>query len=664
MNGIEKEESQLLGVSVHHLQTVFLTEIAAEPFSLRRESTIHDIENLEDDEPGVIRHKGACRSCPLDGRLGAAYVHCLSGADHVGRATHMLSYSWRYSIGDIVDTLVEYCRNHDKDPCRTYVWICCLCINQHRVAEQKHRERSGMMLLSCKHNSGDDERHTTSSNSSAVDFLAEFGDRVARIGHVLAMMSPWSNPGYLERVWCIFELWTTTRQTLDSDGPDNSCQVTVVMPPKEKIALQQDLFGEKATGVDSLYTALSKTKVQNAHASVESDRRNILSMVKNNPGYAALNQRVNELLREWMRIVIVEIFQIKVRELSCPPTAGSNQQSLALAKFFNQVCALSLRNGEYDLALDMVKKAIAIHERPEALEANTTRNDLVYADCLRNLGHALYRKGDNDGAIVKLQLASKMQERLLGLNHVDTAKTYDLIGSVLTARVNYDEALTYLQKALKTRLRLLGLHHADTAISYGKIGHILYFKKEYDAALFEYQRELTICENVYGLQHPNTADAQNNTGSALKHIGNFKRALEQHQKALATRMSVLGPHPDTAKSHNNIGSVYLHMKDYAHALTEFEAALDLRRTLLGEGDPYTAASYHNLADVLEATGESDKALALFKIAHTIRQELLGKDHPNTVASRNRAAAICENKAEQPKSARMLIERGDQPGSGV
>lgn len=99
----------------------------------------------------------------------------LGASDAVGLATLMLSYSWSNSLGDIIGVLEEHCRVRQLDPAKCFVWIDCLCINQHRLA--------------------------------AVDVIAHevlvmtFGTQLARIGNVLVLMSPWTNPLYLTRVW-------------------------------------------------------------------------------------------------------------------------------------------------------------------------------------------------------------------------------------------------------------------------------------------------------------------------------------------------------------------------------------------------------------------------------------------------------------------------------
>ena len=87
-----------------------------------QEAKIYEIE------PGVIRATGAEKLCPRDHRKGAAYVDAID-ADAVGRATMMLSYTWNYTVRDIVEGLVEYCDTAGLEEGSTYVWICCLCIS-------------------------------------------------------------------------------------------------------------------------------------------------------------------------------------------------------------------------------------------------------------------------------------------------------------------------------------------------------------------------------------------------------------------------------------------------------------------------------------------------------------------------------------------------------
>ena len=111
----------LRGLSASYMLDVFLAEVAAA--GLSSDSEVREVE------PSVIRGKGRDVICPRDGRLGSAYVDCVPNA-HAGLSSVMLSYGWSYTVGDVVDTLMQFCDTEGRDPADTRFWICCVCINQ------------------------------------------------------------------------------------------------------------------------------------------------------------------------------------------------------------------------------------------------------------------------------------------------------------------------------------------------------------------------------------------------------------------------------------------------------------------------------------------------------------------------------------------------------
>jgi hypothetical protein len=265
------------GVSVHYLKTQFLREVK-ETEGLNVNSTIREIEDLRWDKHGVIRSKGATTVCPRDKRtVGAAYSDCLNGDDDVGPTTFILSYTWNYRICDIIDTLVAHCEsNKDMDQKRTYVWMCCLCNNQHRAYEEKQ-------------NGG---------NVPFDEFHEIFRTNVVNIGHVVAMMFPWDNPEYLKRVWCVFKAYTATTEP--------GCTLTIAMPPKERQAM---MSGGDVGDINNLFKVLAATKIQNAEASAPEDLDQILKLVEDTVGYTKLNHSVNELIRKWVMDTLVAEFE-------------------------------------------------------------------------------------------------------------------------------------------------------------------------------------------------------------------------------------------------------------------------------------------------------------------------------------------------------------------
>ena len=110
---------------------------------------------------------------PRDGELNCSYVDSLSGSDDVGSASALLSYGWTNKVYNIVEALESWTKSNGRDPLRTYIWICSLCINQHRVVK----------LM------------------TPNELKKEFRPRVQAIGTILPFLDPWDDPIYITRAW-------------------------------------------------------------------------------------------------------------------------------------------------------------------------------------------------------------------------------------------------------------------------------------------------------------------------------------------------------------------------------------------------------------------------------------------------------------------------------
>ncbi|CAB9501022.1 Kinesin light chain [Seminavis robusta] len=597
-----------LGVSVYHLESVFMKDAVCSSkdtkgILLARVSKIYDIENLE-GPPGVIRKNSASTICPLDGNQGAAYVHCIEGEDHVGDATHMLSYSWNYSIGDIVDTLTDFCLQNKLNPKRTYIWICCLCVNQHRVVENSALPRSGMLV------------------QNQVDFFPILGERVQTIGHLLAMMAPWNAPVNLTRIWCIFEIFTAC--TTDR------CKVDIVMSPKEKQSFAQDVINN-GKGINALYELLGNTRVENAKASVESDRLAILRKVESGVGYQKLNNKVNDLLRGWMQGVLTQL--VENRE---------NTNNVDYVIFCNRIGMILSENGEHEAAMKLHKCALEICDTVFGEQHEET------AATYNNIGLVLLARGDYEGALSKYKEALSIEVFVLGKDHPKVANTYNNIGSVLQDMGNYKGALSMFRKALLNQQQS-GLDRNQCprlATTYSNIGSVLEDLGDYAGALSKYNQALAIQVAVLGTNHPKTASIYNIIGSVLDEMGDYEGALARHKEALAIRLQVLGTkHPDTADSYNNYGLALQEIGDYEGALSMYLAAQTINVHVFGKVHPCVATTYSNIGSVLDDMGDYEGALSRYQEALAIRESALGKNHPSVATIYNNIGALLYAKGE-------------------
>ncbi len=291
-NQHDQEDLYLKGISIHYLQNVFLKEVQDYDLDVSQ-ATVYDLEpDLKSKTNlGLIRRKGEKTICPRDGKLGAAYVDSIEkGNGFTEPASVMVSYTWGYRIQDIVSTLVEKCQEDGRDPKKTYVWMCCLCNNQHRWVYVQEQEETGGRLSEEK-----ELLATGPSPSSSFEkwFHAIFFRIVQRIGLIWSIVTPDQNDSaYLKRVWCLLEIYIANTV----DGVKS--EIIMAKEHKERMA-------NHSKTVSTFLDTLANTKIENARASREEDKQSILNFVKKDIGFAGFNKTVDIVLRKWMSSMLM-----------------------------------------------------------------------------------------------------------------------------------------------------------------------------------------------------------------------------------------------------------------------------------------------------------------------------------------------------------------------
>jgi tetratricopeptide (TPR) repeat protein len=556
-----------LAPSVYHLQTSFLHQIKES--GLDETATLYDIENLQADEPGLIRQKGVTVNCPIDGKPGAAYVHCLEleeslaggdgdgnegpDRDHVGTSTHMLSYAWGYTYGDIVDTLVEFCNANNLSPKRTYVWICAFCNNQHRVVD---------------------------GTVPFEDFKYVFKKRVQGIGNILAMMTPWYDPGYLKRVWCIFEMY--------SANADQGTSIQIIMPPRQKRSLMAAVLkptDERGkNGLDELFATLASTKVEHASASRTQDKDNILRLVEDGPGCTKFNADINHLLRAWIRDTVFEAAANAEASLDVDTDAVRSRQETAT--FLTFCASFFSRSGAHQEASELHQKGLDIYRTLGTEDANE-----LMARCYNNLGTEYESLGQYEEALAMHHKCREAFEEIYGTDHENTSVSYFNIGAVLRKMDKMDEALEMYEKSMNIDKRVKGENHIDVALSYSYIGRVKQNKQDYDGALEMFEKSLQIREDTYGQNHPDAAIGYGDMGLLYHMRGEYDEAIKMHLKAMAIQEQILGSaHPDTASVYQNIGGAYYEQGLYEKALEFHTKAKAAYASSFGKDHPKNTTS--------------------------------------------------------------------------
>jgi len=267
-----------------------------------------------------------------------------------------------------------------------------------------------------------------------------------------------------------------------------------------------------------------------------------------------------------------------------------------------------------------------------------------------NIAGVYYRQGDYLRSHEWYHKALEIKEKVLGLNHPDTATTYNNIAGVHERQGDYLRALRWHHKALKICETVLGLEHPTTAISYNNIAYVYSNQGDYLEALEWFHKALRIFETMLGLDHPSTATTYDNIGLVYFYQGDHLRSLERYHKALEIREKVLGlDHPDTATTYNNIALVTQKQGDYLTSLKWYYKALEIFERVFDIAHPDTATTYNNIALVYEKQGDYLTSLKWHNKALEIREKVLGLEHPNTATSYNNIAVVHEQQGNYPKA---------------
>jgi len=259
------EGRKFLGVSVNHLVNKFypaVVKACAPPYARNDGLTIDPSDaKIFDAVAAYVKPRTAGIICPIDGQRGCSYVSSLRHVDDVGPASALLSYSWGYEVKAVTAALAGWCNKNTRDPKRTRVWICSLCLNQHRII----------------------------AKLSPAELGRTFGERVERIGRIAPMLNTWKGNDYVSRAWCLFELFTAIQ--------NRDVAIDIVLPPTQRTEFLQSI---KQGGYGAVDDALSSIKSEEAQATVEDDLLAIKAIVEELPGqYAMLNRTVRTHLHAW-----------------------------------------------------------------------------------------------------------------------------------------------------------------------------------------------------------------------------------------------------------------------------------------------------------------------------------------------------------------------------
>ncbi len=278
------------------------------------------------------------------------------------------------------------------------------------------------------------------------------------------------------------------------------------------------------------------------------------------------------------------------------------------------------------------------------------------ARLLNQAGIFFYEQARYVQAELLYKQALGIKERVLGLEHPETAVSLNNLGMLYESQGRYWEAESLLKRALEIRERVFGVEHPETAVSLNNLAELFRFQGRHAEAEPLGERALGICERVLGPEHSDTARCLNNLALLYKSQGRLAEAEPLYERALGICERTFGAeHPSTAMSLNNLAALYQSQGRYVEAEPLYERALEIKERTLGQDHPSTATSLNNLAELHDSQGRYAEAESLYERALGINEQSLGPEHLDTAQALDSLAKFYQLQGRYVE-AEPLLER--------
>ncbi|QRO00142.1 serine/threonine protein kinase [Archangium violaceum] len=207
-----------------------------------------------------------------------------------------------------------------------------------------------------------------------------------------------------------------------------------------------------------------------------------------------------------------------------------------------------------------------------------------------------------------------------------SAERLFVLGSILRDEGRASEAAALLEEALALQERVLGAEHPQVARTLSRLAFALATLDRFEEALAAARRSLSINERLLGPEHPECSSSLHSITFVLALSDRNAEGIPYMQRALAIEERAFGPnHPALVKSLINLSNVHSEPGD---AIPILERALAIQEQVPGEAHPDMAYILKNLAISHGMLGHSKEQLAYAQRAMALEEKLLGSNHPD------------------------------------
>jgi tetratricopeptide (TPR) repeat protein len=324
----------------------------------------------------------------------------LQSPKDVRLANAFVSHAWSGKFENLISALTKWVKNKQPPPEGWFFWIDIFVVNQH-------------------------------SNISDFGYWSTgFKKALKAIGRAVIVLSPWNQPAWAGRAWCLYEFNCIVELGIPHD---------FVLSEEDTVEFVSSLRDDG----NRFLEVVSQIDMEKADAWNKDDLNNIKIEVQKTVGFAKLNETVIGALRGFF-----------VHESMLALSTMTDQEKSESNLLYNTA---SLQTDVGDLS-----SALQLYEVDLQLKTAKFGHSVSVANTKVCMG-VVYRKlGNNEEALKMYDEALTIEEKCLGNCHVSVAMTLENIAIVHKTLGNMEEAKRLYGQAHAIFLQCLGPDHHNT----------------------------------------------------------------------------------------------------------------------------------------------------------------------------------------------------------
>jgi tetratricopeptide (TPR) repeat protein len=294
--------------------------------------------------------------------------------------------------------------------------------------------------------------------------------------------------------------------------------------------------------------------------------------------------------------------------------ANQDRNDLRYAESLKELASYYDTRGEYALADSLYQGALVAHKKAEG-EATEG-----YAKLLTKVADAYFEQQKYELALQHYLKALQVIKEVKTENSKDYAAALNIVGITYNRQHKFAEAEKYMLPAAELRKKIFGETSRNYGVSVNDIGLIYLAQAKYDKAIESFSQALEIERINKAARTSNYATMAANLASTYKRAKKFEESEKLYLEVLDIRKEVLGvSDKDYFRTLEDLGLLAKEQKDVEKAAKYYLQAIELKRNVLGEKHPqyssglnYLGLAYYELEDYEKAKEYFKQAIAVEK----------------------------------------------------